>query len=126
MAGSEAEVLETAAPLLKLGADVDAVDASGETAMHGAALKNLPRVVAFLADHGARPAIWNRKNKFGSTPLMLAQGHRPGNFKPSQETVEAVQQVMLAAGVPLPKPDASIVLRNSDWEPVATPVRKQP
>lgn len=117
-AGEEPEVLEAAKLLLDLGADVNAVDANGETAMHGAALKNLPKVVQFLADHGARVEVWNRKNRFGSTPLMLAQGYRPGNFKPSAETVAAIQRVMLAAGVPLPAGEKPTVHRNSDWEPV--------
>jgi ankyrin repeat protein len=118
VAGEEPEVLEAAALLLRLGADVNAVDANGETAMHGAALKNLPKVVQFLADHGAEARIWNRRNTFGSTPLMLAQGYRPGNFKPSNETVAAIQQVMVAAGVPLPVQDTPAALRNSDWEPL--------
>lgn len=99
VAGEEPEVLEAAQWLVSLGADVNAVDANGETAMHGAALKNLPRVVQFLADHGARIEVWNRKNRYGWTPLLLAQGHRPGNFKPSLETVDAVQRLMTAAGV---------------------------
>jgi hypothetical protein len=30
---------------------------------------------------------------------MIAEGHRPGNFKPSAETIVALQRVMLAAGV---------------------------
>jgi len=34
--------------------------------------------------------------------LMIAEGHRPGNFKPSQETIEALHKVMLAAGVKPP------------------------
>src|SRR5207248_2550077 len=55
----------------------------GETAMHGAAYKNLPGAVKFLADKGARIDIWNRKNKFGWTPLRIAEGYRFGNFKPS-------------------------------------------
>lgn len=126
VAGEESEVLETAAWLLKLGADVNAVDANGETAMHGAALKNLPKVVRFLAGHGARPAVWNQKNRFGSTPLMLAQGYRPGNFKPSQETIDALQDVMRAAGVPIPGAEVPKVLRNSDWEPLAVPAAKKP
>jgi len=103
VAGEEPEVLEAAELLLKLGADVNAVDANGETAMHGAALKNLPKVVQFLADKGAKIEIWNRKNKYGWTPLLIAEGHRPGNFKPSAETIAALQRVMKAGGVALPE-----------------------
>jgi uncharacterized protein len=99
VAGEEPEVLEAGQLLLKLGADVNAVDANGETAMHAAALKNLPKVVRFLADHGAKVEIWNRKNKYGWTPLAIAEGYRPGNFKPSFETIAAIQEVMRAAGV---------------------------
>jgi len=123
-AGEEPEVLEAAKMLLRLGADVNAVDANGETAMHGAALKNLPKVVQFLADNGAKVEVWNKANRFGSTPLMIAQGYRPGNFKPSFETVEAIQRVMLAAGVPIPTNARPSVIRNSDWEPV--PAKKKP
>ncbi len=101
-AGEEPEVLEAAQLALALGADVNAVDANGETAMHGAAYKNLPKVVQFLADKGARIEIWNRKNKYGWTPLLIAEGHRPGNFKPSAETIAAIHRVMLAAGVSPP------------------------
>ena len=125
VAGEEPEVLEAAKLLLKLGADVNAVDANGETAMHGAALKNLPSVVQFLADNGAKVEVWNRKNEFGSTPLMFAQGYRPGNFKPSFETIDAVQRVMLAAGVAVPTNTAPTILKNSDWEPLV-PVKKKP
>jgi ankyrin repeat protein len=125
-AGEEPEVLEAVKLLLTLGADVNAVDANGETAMHGAALKNLPKVVQLLSDNGAKVEVWNKKNHFGSTPLMLAQGYRPGNFKPSQETVAAIQRVMLAAGVPLPSNAAPVVLRNSDWEPLPALIKKKP
>ena len=98
-AGTEPEALEAAQLALDLGNDINAVDDNGETAMHGAAYKNFPKVVQWLADKGAKIEIWNRKNKYGWTPLMIAQGHRPGNFKPSFETVEAIERVMLAAGV---------------------------
>jgi ankyrin repeat protein len=98
-AGEEPEVLEAAQLALDLGAEVNAVDANGETAMHGAAYKNLPKVVQFLADKGAKIEIWNQKNKYGWTPLAIAEGHRPGNFKPSAETIAALHHVMLAAGV---------------------------
>ena len=59
-AGTESEVLEAVQVALELGADVNAVDNNGETAMHGAAYKNLPKVVKFLAEKGARIEIWNQ------------------------------------------------------------------
>jgi hypothetical protein len=70
--------------------------------MHGAAYKSLPKVVQFLADKGAKIDVWNRKNKYGWTPLLIAEGYRVGNFKPSAETIAALHRVMLAAGVTPP------------------------
>jgi ankyrin repeat protein len=103
VAGTEPEVLDAVQLLLSLGADVNAVDANGETAMHGAAYKNLTKVVQLLADKGAKVEVWNRKNKYGWTPLAIAEGYRPGNFKPSAETISAVSRVMRAAGVTPPE-----------------------
>ncbi len=93
-AGTEDEASEAVKLAIELGNDVNAVDDNGETAMHGAAYKSLPRVVQLLADKGARIEVWNRKNKYGWTPLTIAEGHRPGNFKPSPETIAALQRVM--------------------------------
>jgi ankyrin repeat protein len=98
-AGTEDEVLEAVRVALELGADINAVDANGETAIHAAAYKNLPKVVKFLASKGARIEVWNRENRFGWTPLAIAVGYRFGNFKPSAETEAAVREVMIAAGV---------------------------
>jgi len=100
--GTPEETLAAAALALKLGGDVNAVDKNGDTAMHGAAYKNLPNVVEFLASNGADIGIWNRANKQGWTPLTIAEGHRFGNFKPSPETVAAFHRIMLAAGVKPP------------------------
>src|SRR5205823_4454581 len=61
--GTESETLEAVQVLLDLGADVNAVDKNGETAMHAAAYKNLPKVVRFLAAKGTKIAIWNRDDK---------------------------------------------------------------
>jgi uncharacterized protein len=114
-AGTEAECLEAVAYLLKLGADVNTVDANGETAMHGAAYKALPKMVEFLAAKGAKISVWNTKNKAGWTPLLIAQGFRPGNFKPIAETVAAVEKVMRANGiVPPPSPPPPVGGQNYD------------
>jgi ankyrin repeat protein len=102
-AGTEPEVLEALQVLLDLGADINAVDNNGETAMHAAAYKNLPGVVKFLAAKGARIDRWNRDDKFGWTPLAIAVGYRFGNFKPSPETEAAIRDVMIASGVTPPK-----------------------
>jgi uncharacterized protein len=67
--------------------------------MHGAAYKSLPKVVHFLAENGARIETWNTTNKWGWTPLRIAEGYRFGNFKPSFETIAALKEVMSAAGV---------------------------
>jgi hypothetical protein len=102
-AGTENEVLEALQVLLDLGADINATDNNGETAMHAAAYKNLPKVVKFLAAKGAKIDTWNRPDRFGWTPLAIAVGYRFGNFKPSPETEAAVREVMIAAGVTPPK-----------------------
>jgi uncharacterized protein len=111
-AGTEPECVAAVSYLISLGADVNTVDKNEETAMHGAAYKNLPAVVHLLAKHGANISLWNRKNKFNWTPLLIAEGFRPGNFKPSEATIVAIREVMTKAGVtpppPTPRPDAAV------------------
>ena len=102
-AGTESEVLEALEVALELGADVNGVDRNGETVMHAAAYKNLPKVVKFLAARGARIELWNQPNKFGWTPLAITTGYRFGNFKPSPDTDKALREVMIAAGVTPPE-----------------------
>jgi ankyrin repeat protein len=98
-AGTEEEALEAVRLLLELGADVNAVDANGETAMHGAAYQSRFQLVQLLADHGADINVWQRKNKWGWTPLAIAQGHRPGNFRPAPDTIAALERLLRVAGV---------------------------
>ena len=59
----------------------------------------------FLAEHGADVKVWDSKNKWGWSPLIIAYGYRPGNFRPQPDTIAAIEKVMRAAGVtPPPKP----------------------
>ncbi len=93
-AGTEPEVIDALKFLISHGLDVNTVDANQETAMHGAAYRCFPETIAFLAQQGADPTTWNHKNKSGWTPMMIGQGHRPGSFKPSPETVAALDAAM--------------------------------
>src|SRR5690606_6492630 len=102
--GTEAEALEAVQYLLSLGADINTVDQNGDTVMHAAAYRGMPEMVEFLAANGAQIEIWNRHNKSGWTPLLIAQGYRPGNFVPSPKTIEAIERVMRAAGATPPPP----------------------
>lgn len=97
--GTDEEVVAAVKAAIDLGNDPNAVDKNGETAMHGAAYKNVPDAVRYLAAHGAKPAVWNQPNKQGWTPLTIAEGYRFGNFKPSPPTVAAFLEVMKAAGI---------------------------
>ena len=101
--GTEPEVLEAVRVALELGGDLNEVDDNGETVMHGAAYKHLPRVVAFLAEAGADIDVWNQPNSRGWTPLEIVAGvHRGMNIQSSPVTAGAVRAAMEAAGVTPP------------------------
>ena len=54
---------------VELGADVNATDERGETALHSAAARNFTTIVRLLAEHGADLDV---KNEAERTPLALA------------------------------------------------------
>jgi len=68
---TEPEAIASIQLCLDAGADVNAADNQGETALHGAAQKGWDQVVKFLADHGAKLDV---KDKKGRTPLDAANG----------------------------------------------------
>jgi ankyrin repeat protein len=100
-AGTEPEAQEAVKLLLDAGADINAVDNNGDTAMHGAAYGNFPTIVQLLADRGADVNIWKRPDTQGRTPLFVAEGYKAGRPQPSRPTIEAIQRLMVAAGVPM-------------------------
>ena len=103
-AGPIADALEVVEFLLAIGADINTVDKNGETVMHCAAYKCEPPMIKLLHERGADIAVWNKKNKAGWTPLMIAQGFRPGNFRPIAEVIAAMSEVMESHGVTPPPP----------------------
>jgi len=103
-AGTEEEAIEVVEYLLKLGADINAVDNHGNTAVHGAVYENRSQLIEFLVERGAEVAIWNRPNRRGWTPLDIAQGHRPGNFRLAPESIAVLERLLRAAGIEPPSP----------------------
>ncbi len=98
-AGTEAEAFEATQLMLELGADINAIDDNGETVMHGAAYGSFPKIVQLLVDNNAEAEIWKQKNNHGWTPLFIAEGFRPGNFKPGPATIKALHRVMAVEGI---------------------------
>jgi ankyrin repeat protein len=68
---SEPDSLAAVMLALELGGDVNAANAAGETALHGAAYIGANSIVELLIDKGA--AV-NPANKCGWTPLTIAEG----------------------------------------------------
>ncbi len=68
---TEDESLAVVTLLLDLGADVNAADAAGDTALHAVAFLGYDRLLQFLVDRGARVSPRNKK---GETPLRIAAG----------------------------------------------------
>jgi ankyrin repeat protein len=109
---TEANALEAIKLCLELGADINAVNKSGDTALHGAAWRqSADSIVQFLVDHGAN---MDAKNKRGWTPLVIAEGISTGNNKVFSPSTTVLLQKLGAAPSP---PDISRVPEASDVEP---------
>ena len=70
-AGSNDEAFEAVKLCYELGNDVNAVDANGDTALHGAAHRGSNDMVQFLVEKGAKLDV---PNKLGWTPWIIADG----------------------------------------------------
>jgi len=90
---SENEYLDAAKLCLEKGADVNAVNNQGFTAMHGATNRGFDKMVQLLADHGSKLDV---KDKQGRTPMTFAEGVflavQPPVRKPS--TIALLEKLM--------------------------------
>ena len=80
---TEPRTLRAVELALEIGADVNAVNAVGNTALHAAAHIKLDALVRFLV---ARGADVNATNDRGETPLMIADSFRAGSSSVSVRT----------------------------------------
>jgi uncharacterized protein len=103
-AGTEAEALEAVQVLLERGAGLNEVDNNGHTAMHAAAEGNFPAIVQLLSDRGADANVWKRPDVEGRTPLFIAEGYRRGRPQLNRPTIDAIQRLMVAKGLPTDGP----------------------
>src|SRR6185436_11189726 len=91
---TEAEIIEAARLCLEAGADINAVNDAGQTALHFAVTGREDGFVRFLAEHGARLDL---KDRQGRTPLdaALAVGGRGrGAAQVRESTVALLRQLM--------------------------------
>jgi hypothetical protein len=86
---AEPRVLAALKLLIELGADVNAVDGRGNTALHVVTTRRpgFDGVIQFLADQGAKLEVANKK---GETPLMLALAP-PAEIKGQSTTVQTIK-----------------------------------
>jgi uncharacterized protein len=94
---TEQEAIDSIELCLKAGADINAADSRGQTALHGAAIKGWTKVVQYLADKGAK---LDAKDQRGFTPLDAALG-KAGGFgfdgaagEVHEDTAKLLQRLM--------------------------------
>ena len=95
---TEPEAIASIKLCLDAGADVNAADNQGDTALHGAAQKGWDQVVQFLVDHGAKLDV---KDKKGRTPLdaamgLMGNGGFDGTRRDVHESTAALLRKLLA------------------------------
>lgn len=96
--GSMADAPEAIQICLEHGADVNAVNDGGYTALHGASFRGAVNVVELLVAKGARMDI---KNKEGRMPINMAEGMHigPGGWVEHEDVVALFKRLMASATV---------------------------
>lgn len=99
--GTDEEALEAARLAIDGGNDVNAVDANGNTALHGVSLRGANALARLLAEKGARLDV---RNNEGFTPLRIADGvFVTGTVKRQPETAALLRELMKERGVLRPE-----------------------
>jgi ankyrin repeat protein len=97
---SEEQVLDAVKMLVEeLGADVNFVADTGETAMHAAAYRGANSVVQYLFDKGAK---LDKQDKSGRTPLQVADGVEYGNSFAANPHTAVLLRKLGAKEIPCP------------------------
>ncbi len=92
----KARALKAVQVALELGADVNAVDKYGQTALHSAAFSGAKAVVQLLVNKGARVDV---KDQSGETPWSMAAGLGPEpRYRGFYHHHESTAQLLLELG----------------------------
>ncbi|MBM3771648.1 MAG: hypothetical protein FJW27_10275 [Acidimicrobiia bacterium] len=97
-AGSQDDALAAVKLMMELGDVATTVDANGDTALHGAVLRDAKALALFLLGQGVEP---NQVNECGWTPLTIAQGVFYGNLG---RRFPDLERVLLERGATSPLP----------------------
>lgn len=97
--GTNEDALEAVKVALEHGADINAADNKGDTALHGGAWRGSNAIVRLLVDSGARLDAVNRN---GFTPLRVANGEEftRAGLQRRPATVALLRELMTARGLP--------------------------
>ncbi len=75
---------------LELGADINAANLRGQTALHGAVYFGGTTLVPFMVEQGAKVNVVNKR---GQTPWLITQGeYQAGSFIAHKETGEVLER----------------------------------
>ncbi|MXY25875.1 MAG: hypothetical protein F4Y45_15325 [Acidobacteria bacterium] len=95
--GQEEEVLEAVRICVEQGADVNAANYRGMTALHGAAFRGINSLADYLV---ARGADLDARTVHGWSPLAVAEGFSYSDFyKAQKHTAAHLRELMIARGI---------------------------
>lgn len=88
--GREEDAIELIGMLLDRGADINAANQAGDTALHGAALRGSTAIIRYLVDNGADVTARNEK---GWLPLDIALGQPEERIPYNEETATLLREL---------------------------------